>query len=217
MKKLFLLLLPGMLLLAGSAEAQLQKGTVHWGTTITANGNNMKNEAPNESESKSSVTNIYPSLQTGWFTRDNFMFGLRLSTSHAFFKTSYDYPGSSGRNSGNSLAVNLTPFIRKYKPISPKWALYLHSGVNLAYLRSKMPMEGGTKYDNGYSGGVYINPGVVFWVTPRFALESDFNVLSLSANYVSFRDQNQFNLNAGVTSSISQYFGIRAAWYLQPK
>jgi hypothetical protein len=217
MKKLFLMSLLGGICLAGSANAQLQKGTRYWGATITGNGDHNRYEYPQNADWKGNVLNVTPSVQAGWFIGDNKMFGLRLSPSLSLYRNKNDGPSGEYKSGGHTMAINLAPFLRHYKSLSPKWAIYLHSAVNLAYLRSKNFDDDDKRFENGYSGGIYLNPGVSFWVTPRFSLESDINVLSLNLNYTHFNDDNTFNFNTGITSSISQYFGIRASWYLQPK
>lgn len=215
MKKLFLLLLPGALLLAGNAEAQLQKGTKYWGATISTDGHSLHSESLPSVESKSNNHNIAPSIQAGWMFKDNRMFGLRLSSVVALRKGISEQQGNKNENVSNYTSVGLSPFIRHYKSINEKWAIFLQTGFEGAYFRTKDKYTNITEHENGYGLGIYVLPGISYWVTPRFALESDVNVLSLALNYTSMEDVNNFNFNAGVTSGIQSYFGIRASWYLQ--
>jgi hypothetical protein len=217
MKKLFLVGLLGAIFLAGKANAQLQKGTRHWGATINFNGDNSRYDYAPDADYKNNILNATPSIQAGWFTKDNKMVGVRLTTSLSWFRGKNVGSGFENKSGTNLMAINLSPFIRHYKSLSPKWAIFLHSAANLAYIRSKSFTGDDKDHDNGYSAGVYINPGISYWITPRFSVESDINVLSLGASYSHYNDTNNITFNTGVTSSISQYFGIRASWYLQSK
>ncbi len=215
MKKLFLLFLPVMLLQAGSAEAQFQKGTKYWGATISANGDFVRSKDLPKMDNVSNNHNIVPSIQAGWLVKDNTMFGLRLSSALALRKGTSELQGTKYESVSNAASVNLSPFIRHYKSINEKWAIFLQTGFEGTYLRSKDRYTDNTVRENGYGLGIYVLPGISYRITPRFALESDLNVLSLAVNYTNFKDVNNFYFNAGVNSGIQSYFGIRASWYLQ--
>jgi hypothetical protein len=213
MKKLFLLLLPGMLFLAGSAEAQFEKGTKHWGGTISAVGSFSDFESHESIDSKTNSHTISPAVQFGKFIKDNTMFGVRLTPSFNFYKSDLTGPNLEREFKNNSMTINLSPFIRRYKFLSEKWAIFIQPGLNLAYVHAKTLSEEDNT-TNGYGAGIYIFPGIVYRVSPRFALESDLNVLSLNLNYLKMDDWHNFYFNAGATSNIQSYFGLRASWYL---
>lgn len=218
MKKLLLLVLPGMLFLAGEAEAQLQKGTSHFGATISANGNGTRTESssgPVEYKNTSNSHDFFPSLQAGWMIRDNRMFGLRLTSGIGLRKTIFEGTSPLNHFVTNNYSLSLSPFIRHYKPINSKWALFLQSGVEGSYVWSKSKIDDAAEKKDGYGIGLYVLPGITYWVSPRFAIESDLRLLSLAVNYSDVNDSKTFSLNAGITSGISSYFGVRAAWYLQ--
>lgn len=214
MKKLFLLLLPGMMLLAGSARAQLQKGTKHFGATISAEGTGTHSKG-NSTDYKNSNHYISPSIQAGWLIRDNRMFGLRLSSTFVPRSSKVDYSGQLNRFSDNTYSVNLSPFIRHYKTINAKWALFLQSGVEGSYTWYANKVDDLSEKDNGYGVGLYVLPGITYRISPRFALETDLQLLSLNVGYANYAKSKGFNFNAGITSGIGSYFGVRAAWYLQ--
>ncbi len=213
MKKILLLVLPWMLL-AKTATAQFGQGTKHWGTTISFEGSAQRHKPDNVGESKLNNHVISPSVQFGKFTKDNLMLGLRLNAYLNFYKTKSEVV-TEYESSNNYLNVTLSPFIRKYKTLSPKWALFLEPGLNLGYLRSwSKSINDDDESQNGFLAGAYIYPGIVYRVTPRFALEADLNLLSLNLQYASMNKSDSFGFNAGITSSIQQYFGIRASWYI---
>jgi hypothetical protein len=216
MKKLFMIALLAAFCLSSEVHAQLQQGSRYWGATVNFNGEHINYESEPNFSSDNSRFSVAPSLQTGWFFKDNRMFGLRITSSMDWYKNKSENPGQDYKSGIDYGSLTLSPFIRNYKSLSPKWAIFLHSGVNASYIWSKSYSSEINDRDNGYSAQIYVNPGITFWITPRFALESDVNVLSLSLGYTHL-DGNAFNFNAGVTSSISQYFGLRASWYLQSK
>jgi len=147
--------------------------------------------------------------------KNNRMFGLRLVSGISLRNTKFEDIGPFNKISNNSYSLSLSPFIRQYKPINDKWALFLQSGVEGSYLWSKYKVDEGAEKHSGYRAGLYVLPGITYWVSPRFAIESDLRLLSLSMNYTDFLESNTFNFNAGITSGINSYFGVRAAWYLQ--
>ncbi|WP_353721596.1 hypothetical protein [Dyadobacter sp. 676] len=213
MKRLLLLFLPVILLLAGRAEAQFQKGTVHWGATISSEGTISRFESFQSIETKNNSHMISPSVQFGKFVRDNTMFGLRITPSFNLLNSEVTAQNTNNKFKNNSLTVNLSPFVRRYKFLSEKWAIFIQPGLNLAYLRSKASSQD-EELTNGYGGGIYVVPGIIYQITPRFALESDLNLLSLNLNYYHMDDWDHFHFNAGATSGIQSYFGLRASWYL---
>lgn len=215
MKKFLLLLVPGMLLLAQKAEAQFQKGTVHWGATISADGAATKSKAAAMDAGKSAGHDISPSVQMGWFTRDNRMFGLRLNSTLALRNWEIQPSGPMSRFANNNYSLRLSPFIRQYKTITPKWALFLQSGLEGSYIWSVAKMDDYSEKEHGYGVGLYVLPGITYRISSRFAIESDLQLLSLRIGYTHFAKSDDFNFNAGITSGIGNYFGVRAAWYLQ--
>ncbi|SKB56098.1 outer membrane beta-barrel protein [Dyadobacter psychrophilus] len=215
MRKLILFSSIGILCLVGEVQAQLQKGTRYWGATISSNGEASNQKYYADYKSNAKYANIYPSLRTGWFFRDNTMFGVDLSPSISFSRSKNNLSGTESKYEYNGIAVNLTPYIRKYKSLSPKWLLYVHSGVNLSYVRTKNTNSDESEFKNGYGAGLNIVPGVAFRLTPRFWLESDVSVFNLNLSYVNFNDNNSVNFQTGLRSDIQQYFTVRAAWYIQ--
>lgn len=215
MKKTLLLLLPGMLFLAGRAEAQFEKGTKHWGATIGFSGSSLHQNSGDFIKYSQNNHSISPAVQFGKFTKDNTMFGLRLSSSLSFSKQKQSDRNSDFEGINNYTSVTLSPFMRRYKSLSSKWALFLQPGLNISYLRGTSKWSNSEKdHDDGFGAGAYILPGIVYRVTPRFALEADANVLSFNLNYSNINSKNSIGFDAGFTSNIQQYFSIRASWYL---
>ncbi|MEO6684812.1 MAG: hypothetical protein ABIN24_02565 [Dyadobacter sp.] len=218
MKKTLLIGLTAFMGFVSPVKAQLQKGTKYVGATISFNGTHQSFDyTPNVTNNtgKYSTFNVNPSFQFGKFVKDNRMIGIGIGTSMAFGKSKSSNSGQDYLYKSGSIAYNLSPYIRHYKSLSPKWAIFLNSSVNLAYFHFKNSSNGDVKKNDGYSAGLYITPGISYWITPRFALQTDLNFLSLSAGYGHLPAAKNFFFNSAVTSSLTNYFSVRASWYLQ--
>jgi len=213
MKKNLLLGLVGCLFLAGPVKAQLGKGTKYWGGTLSFSG--VNNKSKNDFSSSVNQLSLSPSIQAGKFIKDNRMIGLGLGATIYYLesKDSNNRPDSKYSTTENS--YSLSPFIRHYKSLSPKWAIFLNSSAQLSYMTMKLKIYGDKRREDGYGAGLQILPGVAYWVSPRFALESDINFLSLGAGYKDFLGAKSVYFNSALTSSLTSYFSIRASWYLQ--
>lgn len=218
MKKTLLIGLTAFIGFVIPVKAQLQKGTKYLGATISFNGNHQSvdyTSSVNNNTSKYSAFNMNPSFQFGKFIKDNRMVGIGIGTSMAFSKSKSSYSGQDNIYKSGNIAYNLSPYIRHYKSLSPKWAVFLNSSVNLAYLHFKNTSNGVAKKNDGYSAGLYLSPGISYWITPRFALQTDLNFLSLSAGYSHLPTAKNFYFNSAVTTGLTNYFSVRASWYLQ--
>jgi hypothetical protein len=211
----------GILWLVLPAKAQLQKGTKYVAATIssTGNGQHHKDRKNNYSEKVNQIS-VNPSFQVGKFINDNKMIGVGAGANLNFIKQKYISPYGTDTHKNNYATYTLSPYIRHYKPLNTKWAIFLNSSVNLSYLHSNSDIW---DYDywmrsvkrDGYAGGITVNPGISYWISPRFALESDINVLSLGVTYQDFNNVKNFTFRSVATSNLTSYFSVRASWYLQ--
>ncbi|WP_159471053.1 hypothetical protein [Dyadobacter sp. 3J3] len=217
MKKTLLIGLTAFICYAGSVMAQLQPGVKYVGATINFNGYNQNSDfGYNNNNIKSNLISINPSLQFGKFIKENRMIGIGLGTNIILVngKTLSSNVVYHGRTT--NVAYSLSPYIRHYKSLSPKWAVFLNSSVVLTYSHNKSSgNQLPTTKTDGYAGGIQLTPGISYWITPRFALESDLNFLSLAAGYQSLWGEKNMYFNSAVTSDLTRSFSVRAAWYLQ--
>lgn len=203
----------GGLLLHLPVTAQLQKGTGYLGATINLNGSNMK--FPNEVSSGLNQIGINPSVQLGKFIKDNVMIGIGLGANNSYASSWHDTGNDRRKIKSNQNEFYLSPYIRHYKSLNAKWAIFLTSSARVSFIKSKRDDGIRTNTDDGYTVGLNVTPGLAFWITPRFSLESDINLLSLDAGYKDFSDVKSFYFRSGVTSKLDGYFSVRAAWYFQ--
>jgi hypothetical protein len=217
MKKLFLFGITALLGFVVPAYSQLQKGTTYLAGTVTFDGNNRHSEfVNNTSKNASNSLQINPSVQIGKFFGENKMIGIGLGgPMYLNWSKSKDSNGNESKYSSMYGMYTLSPYIRNYKPLSPKWALFLTSFVNVAFIKSTDKYAGVKTKRDGFSAGLGVVPGISYWISPRFAIESDINLLSLSLGYRSYRDTKSVYFDSAVTTGLDSYFSVRASWYIQ--
>lgn len=223
MKKLFLLLLPGLLLLAGSAKAQFERGTKYWGATVNFSGqlSRDENEFDDTDVSKTSNPIIKPEAQLGWFVSRKTMLGLGLRYGLNFQKTDYKPADYDYRSFNQSL--QLLPFIRQYYGLNDRWAIFIHGELGPNYSWSKIKNGGlspSTEKSDYWQYGLAVKPGVVYtFPNKKWSLEAYTNFLSLNFNYLPAKDgrNRQFDFSTGLSSGFPSYFSLRIARFIQPK
>jgi len=223
MKKLFLLLLPGLMLLAGSAEAQLQKGMRYWGGTINFNGgfSRSENEFDKSDRTKSSNPTVYPELQVGWFVSGKTMLGVGLRYGLEYQKNDqqpFDYYNKQLQQS-----IQLLPFIRHYYSLNERWSIFIHGELAPAYSWTKYKTGGlipTTTKDDYWQYRLSIKPGVVYtFPNKKWSIEAYTNFLSLNFRYLPYPDDGgrEFSFETGLNTNFPSYFSLRIARYIQPK
>lgn len=223
MKKLFLLLLPGMVFLAGNAEAQLQKGTRYWGGTVNFSGEffRYENEYDQNDVSKSSRPSIAPEAQVGWFVSNKTMLGIGARYGVSYQKTVEESSGYKSRSVNQSLQI--LPFIRQYYGIGDRWAIFIHGELGPNYSWSKVKYDGASieKEKNDYwQYGLALKPGVVYtFPNKKWSVEAYTNFLSLNFNYFPYPDDHgrEFRVTSGLNTGFPSYFSLRIARFIQPK
>ena len=200
------------------ARAQLQKGTSYLGATVALSGNNTSNESASGDVVKLRNHVLLPSLSAGKFIKDNMLLGLELGARVSIQSLRYDNPMINQGYKTYDNEYFISPFVRNYKSIGSKskWAVFLTSSADISFQRSKWETNGGDETKSkGLSTGIRVRPGIAYWVSPRFALESDINLLSVEAGYRKRGESNSFYFRSGVTSNHNGYFSVRASWYIQ--
>jgi hypothetical protein len=223
MKKRFLLLLPGMLFLAGSAEAQFEKGAKYWGATISFDGefSRSENEFDKSEVTKNGNPTIAPEAQLGWFISRKTMLGVGL-------KYGLDYQKNDQRpgdfyNKNLRQSLQLLPFIRQYYSLGDRWSLLIHGELGPQYTWSKNKNGGlypSTSKSDHWQYGLAVKPGVVYtFPNKKWSIEAYTNFLSFNFSYVPYPDDGgrEFQFGTGFNTNFPSYFSIRIARYIQPK
>lgn len=221
MKKLWLLGVLGGLGYGLPTMGQVQDGTRYWGGTITARGEAQSNKGEfDNSTSKGNQYDISPELQWGKFTNATTMIGLGARYSFSWGKNSAGSPSVSNSNSYISQSVTLLPFIRKYKPLGERWAIFLHAEIGPTYnwSKSKSSFSGSDYAKSHYwQYELSVKPGVVYFSPKKnLAIEGYADVLSLGASYTNFPNDlgRNFNFATGFSTDFPSYFTVRIAKYL---
>jgi hypothetical protein len=212
MKKTLLIGILSLFWLNIPVKAQLEKGTKYLGGTINLGGSHYKPTLGGATNTNQ--VNFNPSLQMGKMIRPNRMIGLEAAASWNIMSYKYENAGIEYKDGMNQSSYTLSPFVRQYKSINAKFAIFLHSALDLSYLRLKSQHSDA---QNGHGIGLRIMPGLSYWITPRFALESDINLFSLGVGYQDFLNTKSVSFKSAVTTSIPSYFSVRASWYFQKK
>ena len=204
-----------MLLLAlcqpRQAYAQFEKGTGYWGGTISSEGNanSIRPEGDGGTTNKVGTHSISVKLQGGTFVRDNFMVGVGLAGSwrSAYGKTSGGNVAPSS-TSAEWLTYEIVPYARWYRVLHKDFSAFLEASVGVGEERQIKPSY------KTFVASMNIVPGVSYRLGRRFALEADINVLQLGLNYKQNKSARDVYFNTSWSSSLSSYFSLRGAFYL---
>lgn len=202
------------------SRAQVQKGTKYLGGTVSVKGEvkNGKGEFDN-STLKINEHTISPELQWGKFTNATTMIGLGARYGFSWVKYSSGSPASNS-SSNISQSVTLLPFIRKYKSLGERWAVFLHAEIGPTYNWSKSKSTFSVSDYNKSHNWQYelsVKPGVVYFLPKKnLAIEGYADVLSLGASYTNFPNDSgrNFNFATGFSTDFPSYFTVRIAKYL---
>jgi hypothetical protein len=176
MKKLHTLFFIASFFMAGFAGAQIRKGAILLGGSISGYTQKSTNNTPQSV--KQNGLSISPVF--GKAIRDNLVFGGSLSFSSQKIKNSpstQDYARLSSYGAG--------VFLRKYKTIGKSgFAAFIQGDFRLGYLQQKnqsTPINNAINGTKEYSVGVSAYPGLSYAISRKVQLETGFaNLLSLN-------------------------------------
>ncbi len=223
------LLLTGLLFgLIGSAPAlaQLQKGTTSWGGTLSLNGNgNSSHNANDKSVFSSSRTHtLAPELQWGVFLNPTTLVGIGTRYSLLWSSSRYvSSPSSEGESRSTQQSVQLLPYLRKYKALNERWALFLHAEAGAGYTWNSYRQQGDSNAssDNDYWRYILsVQPGAVyFFPKGGWAIEGYADILSLNASFVPSRENvgRSIEFRSGVSTGFPRFITLRIAKYISTK
>ncbi|GHB56315.1 hypothetical protein [Persicitalea jodogahamensis] len=227
MKKLLLLGIISCFASPPVAWAQVQDGTRYWGGTI-----NIEGATSSSRDSYSSMTSsdnqhtISPELQWGKFVNPTTMVGLGAQYSFSWHKHTFGItsaPNSSTSQSATSQSIGILPFVRKYKSVGERWAVFLHAEIGPSYIWNKSKTTPANPFADNSHNWKYelgVKPGLVyFFPKNNLAIEGYANVLSFYTEYTDFEQDSgrRLQFSTGLSTSFPSYFTIRIAKYLIPK
>lgn len=151
----------------------IKKGT--WNVTGQIATNFNKATFSNNSTTDEFRFNIIPSA--GYFINDNLSLGLQVG--YMYRKVENNVASPSNIREEISHSVSLSPYIKKYLPISKSLAFSLQGSVSYAYGNSKGTSNtGNIPGSYSYSFGAAIRPGISYFVSKSIALEANIGALS---------------------------------------
>jgi len=156
-----------------SAHSQISKGTWMLGGNLSLGSFSSKDFKADPILSQSANFSITP--RVGWFIRENLVIG--LSPSYSFSSQNTNSPAQDNRTSSFSFA----PFIRTYKTLYEKWAIFADfNGISVNFASSKyegdnIPIREASS--QGYQLGIFVSPGVTYFITPKVGIEASLGSL----------------------------------------
>ena len=224
MLKTFFLLVFILTLSVSSSKAQFDIGQKLLGGNIgfsTSKINNSSNFTTN-----TIGFGISPTYSI--FKKNNQLVGLGLSYNYSQQKSSTIIGTNESTNHSNSIGINA--FKQRFFPLSSKFFFTVKANAGFAYVFGKQYNYNGTDKledkNKGYTVGLDFAPGFSYKVTSRILCDASLNsVLSLnfahkkstnSSNGNGFTtNQNTFNINSALNSTILSNVAIGFRWFLK--
>ncbi len=228
MKKLLLLgMLVGMIGWL-PAVAQVLDGMTYWGGTVGFSGTLGGNHPVNGDRSRRYGNHtIVPEIQWGKAINSKTVIGLgtRYTLMWNGNRQTSSQPNSyNGSNRFIRQSVAILPFIRRYKTLGNRWALFLHAEAGPAYSWDRNKNKGtsvDTQTSNYWQYSLNVRPGVVyFFPGKKISLEGYVDFLNLGAKYIPLRPETnqarQITVSLGSSTSFPSYFALRLAKNISP-
>jgi hypothetical protein len=204
MKKVLSLTLLALLCL--EVNAQLQKGNIMIGGSLSFSNNSSDQDFIN-GFSSSEATSFRLSPKAGYLLSDRAVIGLGLS----LITSVTEYTSNSSAQETRNKGLDISPFYRQYFSLGDKVAFFAHGMATLGFSKSKSKSQNGTDSEetegNGRSYTIGIVPGVNYFLNEKWALEASLGTLSYSAGNSDTSgtfgpdvESRGFNFNFGIDS-----------------
>jgi hypothetical protein len=171
-----------------SAQSQINKGTWLLGGDLSLGSSSSTNSLVNAPSNQSNYFNMTPRI--GWFISNNLVIGLSPRYSSSFHKT-------TSNNAGNttSTGYSIAPFVRYYKPLNEKWAIFAEfDGIGLNFSSSKYEGDNDPNViensSQGYSLGIFVKPGVTYFISPKVGIEASLGSLGYGFFHTKVKSKN---------------------------
>tara|TARA_R110001592_G_scaffold3585_1_gene20659 strand:- start:1133 stop:1783 length:651 start_codon:yes stop_codon:yes gene_type:complete len=190
----------------------IQKGTWNLGGTFSLNNSNSSSEFISNSsknENDQFYVGFYP--RVGYAINNNLIIGLGLGYEYRDFKTYYS--GIENYDSNQNTLV-VFPYIKKYFNITEKFSFHLQGefSVSKTWIDNKSSITNNSN-ETRNSLFVGIRPGITYFLTKKFALETSIGALGYSTgkneNDNNKGKFNSFDLNLNFNNllfGLSYYF-----------
>lgn len=225
--KTLLLAIP--MLASFSAFAQIEKGTMFIGGRINFNRTSGELDIPTQRSEKSTLLNIGLNPRAGYFISNSFALGIGLDYQNSYTNnnTVDAFNNSSSRVKSWNNRIGLNVFGRYTKPVGKKFFLFLDGNIATGFGFNKSNqtsnMGGVITYaeykTKGLEFGNYVSllirPGIIYFISPKFGLETSYGSLGYTYNKVDAgpvsgsQKSSDLGLNLGTSSlmlGVNYYF-----------
>jgi hypothetical protein len=199
MKK-FLLVSITFFFIVSLAHAQITKGSLLLGGSVSANTNETESGS---TENKSNGLYIRPAI--GLTVKENTVVGLRGGYSHS--KTQYNGPYAEQKTYSYSIGT----FVRRYLPLGKGFYLFGEAGVDYDYLENSQPNGNDSK--SVYKGKTFeadLYPGIAYAVSKKIHLEASINNL-INLSYLTSKTEYSYVGGQTVSKTKGFSFGSNAS------
>lgn len=203
--------------------SQTEKGRKFINGQISLSGNNNYSGGAvgsNKYNSSSLAFQFVPNV--GYFIKDNFAVGANLSFGVSNSTQEVEYPNQTPVETfykSNSISYGIGGFARYYKKITDKFLFLTNGGVSYIYQTQKVDNSNNYFHPTGSpsvqtvqtnSFSVVITPGIVYFVSPKFGIETNFGNInyqnSSSKNLTLPSDAPSKSNKYGINLSVSTFF-----------
>ncbi len=194
-------------------KAFIQKGI--WNIDGEISIYTVNSESKNDfgsSENNNTNFSFYPSL--GYAIENNLIIGMGLGYGYSDNNSAY-IDDSNRRFTNNSKRYSVFGYVKKYIPITEKFALNFKGELNYSKSKNNRDSLRNDIYniqddDTTNSFSIGISPGITYFVSERFALESKIGFLGYTYSKTKGigaleRNSNKFNFSL---NSSQIFFGI---------
>jgi len=184
MKKSILILLTFFVIKA--SYSQTEKGKMFIGGQINVSGNSQNRlDTLYKNNYKSKGITLSPTF--GYFIKDNIAIGANITFRYLNSKQTNKYTNitpTSRSDKSTSIGYGIGGFVRYYSNINDKFKFFLQG--DLSYLKTEQKVtQSNYPIDQDYTNNsisCLISPGLVYFVTPNFGIQTTFGNLNYSFN-----------------------------------
>ena len=200
------LLLIAFTLVFSQINAQLEKGNLQIGGSLTASASNYNYLKPTSPESS---RNAYVSIAPtgGYFISNRSVIGMTI----AYGNQSYEYGQNtySSRYKTNTFSVG--PYFRYYMPVMERLAFYAQCAATYGLGKTLNASDPANQDKTNYTSfDISLNPGITYFMNKRWAFESSFGSVFYSNSITRNENNPSGNLKyishgAGINLSLGQF------------
>jgi hypothetical protein len=163
-----------------TSYSQTEQGKMFIGGQVNVSGTTTSySDSLFKSSSKSNSITITPTF--GYFVQNNLAIGANVTLTYNGTKNTDEKTNSTSNST--SLGYGIGGFVRYYSDITDKFKFFLRGSVSI--LNSESKYTAAFQKDQDYVTNTLtlsIVPGFVYFVTPKFGLETTFGNLNFSSS-----------------------------------